>query len=74
MKCDLTALILYSFDALDEVEVIELANHVARCRSCRTRLTDRQQLIDAVIEVRDARANVGSYPKKCNSLRAPLDP
>jgi hypothetical protein len=50
MTCNVTALVLYSIDALSEAEVVSLANHVERCGSCRKRLTDREELKAAIIE------------------------
>lgn len=49
MACDITALMLYSIDALAEPEVVSLANHVAGCRTCRKRLTDREELRAAIL-------------------------
>ena len=51
MACDITALMLYSIDALAEPEVVSLANHVAGCRTCRKRLTDREELRAAILAV-----------------------
>lgn len=50
MACDIRALVLYSIDALAEREVVSLANHVARCRTCRERLTDREELKAAILD------------------------
>jgi hypothetical protein len=47
--CDVTALMLYSIDALPEDEVVSLANHVVRCRRCRKQLTDRDEFKAAII-------------------------
>ena len=49
MACDVTALILYSVDALAEDEVVRLANHVTWCASCRNRLTNRAEFRAAVL-------------------------
>lgn len=50
MACDVTALMLYSIDALAEAEVVSLAAHVEECMSCRKRLTDRDEFRAAVRE------------------------
>lgn len=49
MACDVTALMLYSIDALPEDEVVSLANHVSRCVRCRKRLTDRDEFKAAIM-------------------------
>lgn len=49
MACDVTALMLYSIDALGETEVVKLAHHVTGCSRCQKRLTDRNEFRAAVI-------------------------
>ena len=49
MACDIAALMLYSIDALPEAEVASLADHVVRCRVCKKRLTNREEMKQAII-------------------------